>query len=224
MQGFEISVRADVKRVQKTLSALAYQQLPFATAEALTALAKLVQKEETKALSSTLDNPTPFTLKSIGVKAARKSTMQALVFVKDIAASYLEPYEFGGVHKLNSRALLNPKDIGTNQYGNIPKSALARLKGRSDVFIGTVKTKAGETINGVWQRPTVRVNQKIKGRSSVPRGANSTGRLKLLIRFGDALPVKKQLHYRDRARRTISANFNREFGKASAKALASAKV
>jgi hypothetical protein len=31
------------------------------------------------------------------------------VYVRDIAAGYLEPFEFGGDHKLNSSALLNPK-------------------------------------------------------------------------------------------------------------------
>ncbi|TCG02838.1 hypothetical protein BZM27_52900, partial [Paraburkholderia steynii] len=78
------------------------------------------------------------------------------VFVKDIAAAYLEPFEFGGNHKLlgAGRTWLNPKDKTLlNQYGNFCKTALKRLQARPDIFIGSIKTSSGETIGGVWRRP-----------------------------------------------------------------------
>jgi hypothetical protein len=212
----EVSVRADLVGLQRSLSALAQTQVPYATATALTALAKRVQAAEKISLSTVFDRPTPFTLGAIGVRAARKDTLQAMVFVRDTAAGYLSPYEFDGPRKLNGRALLNPKAIGLNRYGNLPKGALAKLKARPDIFIGPVKTKAG-SINGVWQRPAA--NAKAGAR----RGGNSTGKLKLLIRFADGKPVPRRLGYRDRAKKIVDGFFKVEFDAAMARAMASAR-
>lgn len=221
----DVSVRSNLKAAQSSLSALAQRQIPFATASALTALAKRVAAEERKALSRVFDRPTPFTLNAIGVRAARKTNLQATVFMKDIAASYLAPYEFGGVHKLNGRAMLVPKGTPTNQYGNLPKAVLARLKGRTDVFIGPVKTKNGDVINGVWQRPYIRDNQKLRGMSRmhglVNAKTNTTGKLKLLIRFTDTQEVTKHLGYMARAKVCVAAHFNEEFSRAMTQAMAS---
>ncbi|MFZ6724695.1 hypothetical protein ACO0K2_04300 [Undibacterium sp. MH2W] len=219
----DISIRSNIKEIQKKLSAFAQQQVPFATSNALTAIAKNVQAAEKAALPRVFDRPTPFTINSIRVRAARKNNLEAIVYVNDIAASYLAPYEFGGLQKLNSKALLNPKNVQENQYGNIPRRLIAQLKNRSDIFIGPVKTKKGEVINGVWQRPIIRVDTKFRGRTEVAKGSNTTGRLKLLIRFGDAQPVKKHLGYRTRAQKVVNTTFKAEFGKALAKAMASAR-
>ena len=221
---FEISIRSNIKEIERKLGALAYQQLPFATATALTSMAKLVQKEEVKNLSATFKNPSPFTLRSVRSTSARKDMPVATVFVMDQAAEYLEPYERGGVHKLSGRALLNPKDIALNQYGQLRKGTLAAFKGRSDIFIGPVKTSNG-IVNGVWQREaaSASVTNARTGKTRVSkRGLNTSGALKLLIRFGDALPVKKHLGYQARATAVINANFKREMGRALARAVASA--
>lgn len=58
-------------------------------------------------------------------------------------ASYLEPFEFGEEHKLSGSALLNPKDIKLNKYGNLPRNKLSQLKAK----IGDVGG-----VNAVWQR------------------------------------------------------------------------
>ena len=205
----EISIRSDVKRLEKSLNELAYKQLPFASAVAMTALAKQVQQAEVQNMSKVLDNPTPFTLRSVGVKPARKDTQEALVYVKDIAAEYLLPYEFGGMNKLNSKALLKPIEQSVNKYGNLPRNLLARLKSRPDVFIGPVTRKGGETINGVWQR--------------IPPQKGKPGALKLLIRFTDAHPVTQHLGWRMLAQTIVRTRFNAEMGRALAKAIRTAR-
>ncbi|MGS1033322.1 putative phage tail protein [Burkholderia glumae] len=86
-----------------------------------------------------LDNPTPFTLNSVAIKRASKSNPVALVYVKPIAVSYLLPYEIGGKNKLNSRALIKPVGQKVNQYGNLPRTTLARLKGKARYSVATVK-------------------------------------------------------------------------------------
>lgn len=207
-----ISVRADLSRLQRQLSELERKQLPFASAQALTAVARRVQAEETKALSTIFDRPTPFTQRAFGVVPARKATLQAVVFAKDIQAAYLAPHEFGGRQVLGTkRAILTPKKLTVNAYGNIPKGAVRRLKGRANVYVGTIKTKSGETIGGVWQRPTNAARRKGKGS------------LKLLVRFTDPLPVAPTLHYRDRAKRIVQQHFAAEMAAALAKALRTAR-
>lgn len=83
----------------------------------------------------------------MGSSGARKNNLRAKVYVRDIAAEYLEPFEFGGEHKLNSRALLNPKNIKLNKYGNMPRNKLSQLKAKPNVFVGEVNG-----VDAVWQR------------------------------------------------------------------------
>ena len=221
----DISIRSNIKQLEKDLNAFAYKQLPFATATALTALAKLVKPAEQANMQKVLDRPTPFTVNSVGVKGAKKNDLEATVFVKDIAAAYLEPYQFSGRNKLNSKALLKPVNQELNEYGNLPRTLLAQLKARSDIFIGPVKTKSGQIINGVWQREaeSARVVGK-KGKTRVTKkNLNASGHLKLIIRFEDAHPVKQNLDWFGVAQRVVSKNYNREMGKALAKAIASAR-
>lgn len=208
MSGVEISVRSNIKQISKGLSALAYKQVNFATATALTALAKEVQAAEKANLKQTFKHPKPFTVNAIGMRGANKNSLEARVFVKPVAAKYLRPYEGGGVHVLPGRALLNPKDIRLNQYGQLSRGTMKRLQGRSDIYIGKVKTAHGD-IDGVWQRTKAK-----KG---------NPARLKLLIRFGDALPVNEQLHYGERAKTLVDRRFNAVFGAAMAKAVATAR-
>lgn len=229
MPAFEISVRADVKKLEKSLNDFAYKQLPFATAQALTNLGKQVQLAEKTALPSIFDKPTPFTQNAIGVIPARKDNPQALVFMKDITAAYLAPYEFGGKNKLNSKALLKPVAQGVNQYGNLPRNKLQQLIGKGDVFVGSITfKKSGQTVHGVWQRPKAgkRYHGSTKygsmGDTRNKIGGIHTG-LTLLIKFTDAHEVKQHIDWFNRAATMVRKNFNAEFGKALAKALATAK-
>ena len=204
----DISVRFDVKALQKGLDAFASKQLPFATAQAINAVAKQVQAAQRENMAKVLDRPTPFTVNSVGIKPANKSSLTAMVYVKDIAAAYLLPYEVGGANKLNARALIKPVDQKANQYGNLPRTTVKRLASKKNVFIGKVKTKAGE-VDGVWQR------------SKATRGKKAG--LTLLIKFQDAHEATQRLGYQNVARKVVSASFKRELGAALARAMATAK-
>lgn len=212
---------AGLRELSAQLNSL-QKQIPFATAQALTGVARKIQHAERVALQRKLENPTPFTVNSVGSTAARRDNLQAKVFVRDVAASYLEPFEFGGQHKLNSQALLNPKNIKLNKYGNLTRNKMAQLKARPDVFIGVI-----DGVNGVWQR------KKGKGRKNAKRrkrSANGTRRdpikrrpPKLLIRFGNALDVKPVLGYMDRAGTMATNLLPGELDRAVGAALASMK-
>jgi hypothetical protein len=216
----DISIRTNFKDIEKKLNRLVRQQIPFATAMATTELAKIVVDEEEKNFEKVLDRPTPFTKRSVGYKGARKDAPEAIVYLKDIAAEYLLPYEFGGKNKLNSKALIKPVDLSTNQYGNLSRRQLAQLKNRPDIFIGKVKTRKGQIINGVWQRPP---KEGATGRKRTGRLVNTTGQLRLLIRFADAHQVTQHLGWHALAHRVVMQNYKAQFGRAMAYALASAR-
>lgn len=227
----QINISSNIAQMQKRLNDLAKKQLPFATARALSDLAKQVQVAETAALPKVLDRPTPFTMKAIGTVSANKYNLVAKVYMRDITAAYLEPYEFSGPHMLNkgNKALLVPVMSKTNQYGNLPRSRLKTLLAKPNVFIGTIKFgKSGQTISGVWQRPTVGVRRDgrkgTKGNTMTgnTRAGMQTG-LKLLIRFEDNEPVKQRLHYMDRAKKIIKVGFYPAIEKALKQAMATAR-
>ena len=219
---------ATLRDLSRQLSQL-QKQMPFATARAMTAVVREIAAAQKVALGRKLESPTPFTVNSVRSSGARKDNLTAKVFVMDTAAGYLEPFEFGGQHKLNSQALLNPKNIKLNKYGNLTRNKMAQLKAKPDVFIGDVTTKYGEKVNGVWQRQKAKKVKKGKGRRR-KRSANGTRQPriqqrapKLLIRFGDALPVKPTLGYFNRAQTMAKALMPTELSRAMAEAMRTAK-
>ena len=198
----DLSLR--LKQVQK--------QLPFATAQAMTKVVRQIEAAQKTAFERNLESPTPFTVKSVG---------SAKVFVRDTAAGYLDPCEFGVEHKLNSQALLNPKNVKLNKYGNMSRNKLSQLKAKENVFVGEV-----DGVNAVWQRKKPMKAKKRRAK----RSANGTRRPKrkqrspkLLIRFGDALPVTPVLGYMDRARTMSNALLPSALNQAIAEAIRTAK-
>ncbi len=213
---------ADIKDLSAKLQSLK-KQIPFATAQALTSVARQIAAAEKTAFQRKLESPTPFTVNAVGSAGARRDNLIAKVFVRDIAAGYLEPLEFGGVHKFNGQALLNPKDVKLNKYGNLSRNKLSQLKAKSNVFIGDI-----DGINGVWQR--VKAKKSKKGKKRQKRSANGTQRArvknpmpKLLIRFGDALPTKPTLGYMDRAEKMAAGLMPGALSKGIDEALKTAK-
>lgn len=199
------------------------KQIPFATAQAMTAVVRKIEDAQKVAMQRHLENPTPFTVKSVKSRGARKSDLKAKVFVMNTAAAYLEPFETGGVHKLNGSALLNPKDIKLNKYGNLPRNKLSSLKSKENTFIGDIGG-----VNGVWQRKKAKKGKK--GRKRLQRSPNGTRRdrkkqpmPKLLIRFGDALPVEPVLGYQDRAMKMTQSLLPQEINRAIAEAIRTAR-
>lgn len=230
---FRIDVRSNVRDVTRSLDRFIREQIPFATAQAINGVAKKVREAERLNMQKVFDGPTPFTLNAVGVKLANKRTLEAVVYVKDKTAEYLEPYEVGGLNKLNSKALLKPVEQRVNQYGNLPRNAIKRLLSRPDVFAGPVTfKKIGQTVNGIWQRPKAGQRTWVRGRDRRSYGtkgntqrlvAGARTGLKLLIKFEDAHEAKQRLNYRAVAKRTVDATFKREFELAMQKALQTAR-
>ncbi|HID2813200.1 hypothetical protein [Klebsiella pneumoniae] len=211
---------ATIKDLSRQLQTL-QKQIPYATAQAMTAVVRQIAAAQKVALGRKLESPTPFTVNAVGSSGARKNDLRAKVFVRDVAAEYLEPFEFGGEHKLNSQALLNPKNIKLNKYGNMPRNKLSQLKAKPNVFVGEVNG-----VDAVWQRRKPKKAKKKRAR----RSANGTRRPKrkqrapkLLVRFGDALPVTPVLGYMDRSKAMAEALMPAALSRAIADAIKTAK-
>jgi hypothetical protein len=220
----DISIRADLAAVTAKLSALAYEQIDYATSRAVNALAARVQADEKANVLKTFPTATPFTVASVRRTYANKRSPVALVYLMDTATNYLLPYEVGGVHYLGSRiAMPVPIAQAVNQYGNIPRGTIAKLRGRPDVFIGSIISK-GKRVSGVWQRVAtakVLAYRDAKGRRL--RKLNKSEKLKLLIRFEDSQPVRQHLGWGANAAQTIRRYWREDFDAAMAYALATAK-
>lgn len=219
------SFRADLTGLQRAIIDLGTKQAPFACALAATRLAQGVMAQESAAIVETFDRPTPFSQRAFYMQSATKAKPVAYVSAKDIQAQYLAPYVYGGPRALGTKkAMLVPKQVGVNQFGNLPRNKLKSLKGRKDVFIGTVKfRKSGRTVSGVWQRPVAGQRRDLsrgtKGRTVDKLGGVRTG-LKLLIEFEDTTEVTKHLPFYERAQDYVSRNASREFDLALRQALA----
>ncbi len=136
-----------IKELIASMSDFEKAQLPYAAAKSLTDTAQMVQSAEKEAMKSTLDRPTPYTLKSIYVKAARKNRLEAVVGFKEFAGKgtpavkYMYPEIMGGDRNtkrferaLQSKGIL-PKGMYVvpgagcqlDAYGNIPQSLIVQI-------------------------------------------------------------------------------------------------
>lgn len=220
-----LSVRADIRAATRDLDRLERKQIPFATAMAVNNLSAMAVEAEKSAIKKEFPSVTPFTLGGVKYSKARKSDPTAIIYLGDIAEQYLAPYISGGKHFLGGkRGLLNPKAINVNQYGNIAKGRLAALKSRANVFVGTIKTRGGQTIGGVFQRGNFLVGKRRPGRTPDKRKIKpQRARLKILIRFTDPQQVRQHLDWFETAQQVIAQNAVPQMDLAMKMALATAR-
>lgn len=193
-----VSVRSDFWKFRDGLTDLQKTQMPFAAARALTDTAKAAKDGVTAELPSIFDRPTLFTQRAIGTKSARKNDLVAEIFVKDIQADYLRLEETGGTRLPEKTALVIPVDAQRNQYGNMPKGYLQRMKARADVFSGVING-----VGGFWQR--------------LP-----DGRLKLLAAFEKKASYKPRFDFHGRVGVIVTREFMPRLSQRFKEAMASA--
>jgi len=149
------------QRLPEFLDDLARRQLPFATALTLTRIAKDAKEDLTREIPKRFDRPTPFTQRSVYMKAATKKTQSAEVWLKDFigkgtpAAKYLAPQIFGGARDLKrferrldyagilpkGRFVMPTRDTPMDRYGNISgpwlNKVLSELGAQGDQYQNT---------------------------------------------------------------------------------------
>ena len=172
--------------IQRQYAALG-RDLPKAIAAGINKTAARVIEAEKKAMRENLDRPTPFTLNSMAMYKANPSHRNpaALVFVKPVAAAYLQNPIFGGVYgddPANPEGALHPGAIKLNRYGNIPKkkSGLEAMAKKQNQFVGAIKTRHGREIYGLFER--VKLKRKPKPwRRHHPAAQRPTKPIRVLV-------------------------------------------
>jgi CheY-like chemotaxis protein len=124
-----LSIQADFTQLTKNLTAMQRQQVPFAIAQTLNALADDAAKAITVQMDRYLENPTPFTKKAYtsgrGFKGKRatKRDFEAILIPGEIQAEYLKFQIAGGTRLPNQKAILVPTQFAPkNKYGNLTRA------------------------------------------------------------------------------------------------------
>lgn len=160
--------------------------LPKAIAAGINQTAEKVITAEKQAMEQHLDRPTPFTLNSLSHYKANPSHRNpaALVFVKPIAAAYLQDVIFGGVYGDEPDSPvggLHPSKIRLNKYGNIPrKKEGLEAMAKGNRFVGAIKTRQGREIYGLFERPKYKRKPK-PWRRQRPARVRPMNKIKVLI-------------------------------------------
>lgn len=104
------------------------KQIAFATAKALTQTAAALRQALPAELERVLDRPTTFTKQGTYLRAARRDDLRAEVGFKDRQAAYMRWVTEGGTRPAGARGIKLPGNIELNQFGNIPRGVIDKLK------------------------------------------------------------------------------------------------
>jgi hypothetical protein len=189
----QLDVRVDLRDAERYLTGLRKDQIPFATAYALTQTAKQAQKNIVDTMKRVFDRPKPYTLNGTYVKPATKRDLTAIVKLKDgyfgespntkkgTADQYLRAQVQGGPRrpKAFERLLINqgvmppgyfaiptnfaPKDA----FGNVPAGYYTRVL--SQLQIGDEFQRANKTRKTRRKTPKPSDSSPIKKREESKR-------------------------------------------------------
>jgi len=151
-----IDVRHNIKEVTKGLSSVQKKQIPFATMLALNDTAFALHKTYKKQTEQKFDDPTPFTKKGFRVKKAKKTHLEAIVFVDKKRIDYMALQIDSGVRTPKNTAIIvpsnkNSSNLAKYKSGNLTKGAVNKIKNdKAKYFFGVPKGNQGS--EGIWER------------------------------------------------------------------------
>lgn len=226
----------NLSAVQAALTKTEREQLPFATALALTKTGQLVKKGQIAAMNRNLDNPTRYTLNSLFLKPATKATQQARVWFKDFspkgtaAGDYLQPQVQGGgrKHKRHEKALIArglmkstqfavpASGAKLDQYGNMRRSQYVQILSQLRAF-----GEQGYNANATGSKRSQRKRRSgsyfvatIDGEQGVWQRVSSAfgDGVKPVLLFVDRAPgYRTRYPFFKVAENIVKANYEREF-------------
>lgn len=143
----KLRLDSNIRALTRGLDEGLRNQLPFATARALTAVARSAQKELTRSIEASFDRPTPWIKNSVFVQAATKAKLEAVVGIKNkgsraTPADYLREHILTGTrsNKPMEKAmramdvlpvgwLVVPSRSGVprDAYGNVSRATVNRI-------------------------------------------------------------------------------------------------
>lgn len=246
MTGFTVSASANTREIARRLGEVAQKQIPFATANALTAIAKLVKQGELDVMAQRIDMPTKFTMNSLYIKAARKTKLEARVWFKDYASKgtpaskYMMSAVHGGArrHKRFEKALIAKGIMQPSQfavpadgavldgYGNVPRALHVKLLSGLRAFgeQGYDANASGSARSKRKGNAQKYFAAEIDGTPGIWERDRHTGGVKPLFVFSESEPKYRViLPFFKIAENIHKANYEREFTKALEHAIRTAR-
>lgn len=129
----KLDVSVDIRGAIARLDSLQRDQIPFATARALTDVADKIRAATPAILERDLDRPTRFTTDPRGmfVERAQKQRLQAVVGFRPLQSAYLKYQVEGGLRAPKRRALRLPTAQPLDAFGNLPARTIRTLIARA---------------------------------------------------------------------------------------------
>ena len=186
---FKIKIDIDISKMVATLDG-AREQVPFATALALTKTAQNVKAALVDEMRSVFKAPTSFTLRSLQVTRAEKAKLLASVGLRGAdtgkgAIRWLAPEVFGGERSHAIEALLQPLGLPPKGLWAVPGAAAKKSPG-GGIDIGWFRSVVSDIASqGITQSRGI-LTRRMRG-----TGRKSMGLLQyaiLLERKGRLLP------------------------------------
>jgi hypothetical protein len=230
----KVSLTDNFNALEMALIQLEQEQMPYATARALTDMAKLGQAVITRDIPQLFGQggpPKPFTIASVVAKSATKDNLAAMVFIKDKQAAYLALEETGGTRQPKGRALLLPGSERAelhDVHGNIPEGLLRKLRSAArktskNAAVASKRAKAAlarasRKAPGAGVRPAV--TDRLAGTGIVyfsgagPHGRGTAGfyerdgaHIRRLVGFESASHYKPIFKYHERIQAVVGPAF-----------------
>ncbi len=209
-----VKIKINMKRVTRFMSDVQRKQIPFATALAITNTLHIARKDVGKQLEKDIDRPVPWTKRGFRVDGAKKTTLTGRLFIMPSQARYMHYQIEGGVRKPKGQALALPPakhrsgDVRRNKYGNIPKTQQARAQISKGAFSATINGVAG-----IWKAPKKTKTGKVR------KGQ----KMKLMLAYEKQAVYRPRFRFYERGHNSIRVNWPREFNKAFARAMRTAR-
>jgi ribosomal protein L20A (L18A) len=192
----QLSIKSNVKELQKDIGRLFRDQVPFVTSQAINDTAFDVRKGLQDTLQQDIDKPIPWTVRGVlvGRQRATKRNLIRTVDMDQARYEYMKYQLFGGRREPKRKLIAIGRNVKRNKYGNVSRATLKRLEGRADTYWGTERNHWG-----LWQRkPGHRLSLLVGGVAS----ADYKPRVSW---FSDAQQYVKQSFNKNFARRFRSA-------------------
>ena len=164
----QVSVKADIKAVQKSLDKTQRSLIPKAASDALNYVAWLASQKRLreKAQEIFAGGAVAYTRGAFRFAKSTAKSLTAEVFIDPDRDRYMRFQIAGGRRTPDRKKIWVPtRNTKLNRYGNIPRATMRRMIGdREKFFKGIPRGLHGESNNGIWER---------YGRTAThPRGKN----------------------------------------------------
>lgn len=176
-----VGVTTNALDVSRYMRRLVQDQIPFATALALTRIAQDVKQAEIDTLPRVFDRPTPYTMNSVFMRPATKRELEAEVWLKDRRATfkgtpateYLAPNVYGGDR---SRKRM---ELALQRVGLLPAGMIA-VPGAGANLDGYGNMARGEIVRilawvGAFGEQGYSANMTAKSRARLAKGSEKRG-------------------------------------------------